>query len=69
MIKASEGEIQVEGSKAEILADFACIARTLMMDLKVPVEEIEKSVKLAQKTGEELTDMLLEKLLEAATKL
>lgn len=69
MIKANRGEIKIEGSESEVLADFTCITRTLIMTLNIPVEKIEELVGLSQKTDAEITEEFLKKLLEVAMKL
>lgn len=64
MIKISKGNIQVEGSRAEVLADFTCITHTLIKDYNIPVEKISDSVELAEKSDEELEKELASRIFD-----
>ena len=54
MIKSDMGEVKIEGSKARLATDFVCITKCLLEDDFFSIDEIEKLIKDAQRSNEEL---------------
>lgn len=49
MIKTEMGMVNIKGNKAEILADFTCIARALFVEIdEISEEEIETAIEDAR---------------------
>ena len=68
MIKTEMGMVRLDGSKAELLADFACIARAMFHDVDgINEAEVEEALENARHPERIVTETL-EKSLEKSFK-
>ena len=73
MITAKQGNVRVKGCKPEVKTDFAIIAKALIDEKVLTAEELHEAIELAQKSDEELSEIVIkqfgEELAEAIKEL
>lgn len=64
MLKSNKGMTEIEGSKINLLAEYAVLTRSLLQKEIFSVDDINECIKLAQMSDEELNKEILESFME-----